>query len=240
MAEDLRYLAAGLCTVAFLAAQAFQQVAYGYLLPAPRMPEDELGNHLRPVDRARALLVGGTILLLLVPYVTVSLRYGEVAPAVSLLGLVFGAAFVGFETAHRSLDYFLVGGKWAVRYFQASELEREQIQARYSLWGDISHAWYFPLLLAHFLASCCFLVVTASEAGKGAWYALAPVAFGLNALRLIGRLVGIFTGQKWLEALNGRLYFPAVLVINSLLALWFFYLAGPGADAGGGVVSPAR
>jgi hypothetical protein len=35
----------------------------------------------------------------------------------------------------------------------------------------------------------------------------------------------MFAGQKWLDALNNRLYFPAVLVINLLLSAWFFYLA---------------
>jgi hypothetical protein len=226
MAEpEIRYLAAGLCVLAFLAAQTFQQFAYGSRIPAPKGPADELQNYLLPVDRLRALLVGGTILLLLVPYAAVTLRYFEAAPVASLLGLIFGAGFVGLETVHRGIDYFVVGQKWARQHRDASEAERAAILRRYSLWGEVTHGWYFPLLLAHLLASCCYLAVTETDIAKVTWHALAPVAFALNALRLTGRLAGTYGGVARLEALSGKLYYPAVLVINALLAAWFFCLA---------------
>ena len=57
------------------------------------------------------------------------------------------------------------------------------------------------------------------------WYRLATLAFVLNALRLLGRLLSTFAGQAWLSGLNDRFYFPAVLVINAMLALWFVRLA---------------
>jgi hypothetical protein len=38
-------------------------------------------------------------------------------------------------------------------------------------------------------------------------------------------MLSSFAGQHWLDGFNGKLYFPAVFVINSLLALWFFYFA---------------
>jgi hypothetical protein len=171
------------------------------------------------------LLVGGTILLLLVPYVVIALRNFEAAPVVSLLGLIFGAGFVGFEITHRGVEFVLVGTNWARQYARAAEAQRESILRRLAIWNELTQAWYFPLLLAHLLASCCFLAATWTESGKGVWHALAPAAFALNAVRLFGRLVGMVAGVSWLNTLNGRLYFPSVLVINTLLALWFFYLA---------------
>jgi hypothetical protein len=232
MTEELRYQVAGLCVLAFLAAQVFQEVAYRFLIPAAQKPEEELANYLRPADRLRAILVGGSILLLVVPYITIALRYRAQAPVASVLGLVFGLAFVGCEIAHRSLEFFLVGDRWASRLSQASDSERATILDRFAAWGDISRAWYFPLLLAHFLASCCFLAAMSAEGESLRWQALGPAAFALNAIRLVGRLASMFAGQKWLDALNHRLYFPAVVVINALLASWFFALARHVAQAG--------
>jgi hypothetical protein len=223
--QEARYAAAGVCVVAFLAAQTFQHLAYWLWIPAIKHPQDELRSYLLRVDRVRALLVGGTILLLLVPYVVVSLRYFETAPVASVLGLIFGAGFVACEIAHRGVEFVLVGTNWARRYVRAAEAEREPILRRYAVWNELTQAWYFPLLLAHLLASCSFLAATWTDLGKGVWHALAPAAFALNSLRLVGRMTGMFAEMSWLNALNNRLYFPSVLVINTLLATWFFYLA---------------
>src|SRR5271157_2251194 len=94
---ESRHIAAGLCILAFVCAQTFQELAYWLWIPAPHGLKDELQTYLLAVDQARALLVGGTILLLIVPYAVIALRYMKNAPMASLLGLIFGAAFIGFE-----------------------------------------------------------------------------------------------------------------------------------------------
>jgi hypothetical protein len=219
------YGAAALVIFLFLAAQAFQQLAFAYRISPAKDLTDNLRTYLLPVDQARALVVGGSILLLVVPYSVIALRYFAVAPIFSLLGLIFGLGFVGCELTHRSLDYFLVGTNWARQLDRSTGLARESLLQRFTLWNDITHAWYFPLLLSHLLASFCFLRVTWIEAGADFWSGLAPMAFGLNALRLLGRLLSMFAGQSWLNGLNARLYFPAVLLINLLLLAWFLHLA---------------
>lgn len=221
----IRYLVAGVCVMAFVVAQTYQHLAYKFLIPTPKTPDDELRNYLLPVERFRALQVGGTILLLLVPYTVIALHGLDAAPVVSVLGLIFGAGFVGLEVTHRSIDFFVVGGKWAGRLAHASESERELLLRNFALWSEVTRGWYFPLLLSHLLASCCFLAATWPGPGEHAWLSLAPVAFALNALRLAGRIAGMFAGVTWLGALNGRLYYPFVLVINWLLMGWFAYLA---------------
>jgi hypothetical protein len=70
----------------------------------------------------------GTIVVLIVPFVVITLRCFKVAPMVSVLGLVFGVAFIGFEVSHRSMDFFVVGERWANQFAQAnSSAEREAI-----------------------------------------------------------------------------------------------------------------
>jgi hypothetical protein len=83
---------------------------------------------------------------------------------------------------------------------------RGLILERFTVWTDIAHASYFPLMLSFFLASCCFAVATWSDRKRGGWYYLAPIAYSINALRLLGRMLSNFLGQHWLDGLNDRLY----------------------------------
>jgi hypothetical protein len=220
------YVLGGICIALFIAAQTFQQSAYRFWIPISQGPQDDLLTYLLPIDRARAILIMSTIVMLTVPFVVIALRSFKAAPVASILGLVFGVAFIGFETSHRSLDFFVVGGKWADQFAHAgSSAEREAILQRFALWNEMVQGWYFPLMLSYLLSSCSFAVATWKDKGRGRWYYLAPIAFALNALRLLGRLLSNYAGLKWLDGFNGSLYFPAVVTIDTLLVVWFFFLA---------------
>ena len=221
--DQRRLRVAGLCVLAFVLAQAFQELAYDFWIPAAQSPREQLLNYLLPIDQARALLIFGSILLLLVPFAVIALRYVKTAPVVSILGLWFGAAFVGLEIVHRSVDFFVIGMKWVPQFQQAAPAEQDVILHRYAMWNEMIQGWFFPLMLSYLLASCCFAFVTAKE--RQGWYWLAPIAYSLNALRLLGRMLSTFAGQAWLSDLNDKLYFPVVFVINVLLVLWFYSLA---------------
>jgi hypothetical protein len=220
------YIAAGLSLAAFIVAQSFQELAYRLWIPAARNPQEELLLYLLPVDQARALAIMGTIVLLLVPFAVIALRYRQTAPLASTLGLIFGVAFVGFETIHRSMDFFVVGHIWAHQFAQAaSGPERDAILLRYAHWNGILKGWFFPQLLSYLLASCAFAVATWQDVRRARWYYLAPIAYALNALRLLGRMLSNYAGLAWLNGLNENLYFPTVFTINLLLVIWFFHLA---------------
>ena len=221
-----RYILSGLCILLFILAQTFQEIAYRFWIPAAHNPQDELLVYLLPIDKVRSILIMSTIVLLIVPFVVVALRYFKVAPLASILGVIFGAAFIGFELSHRSVDFFVIGGKWASQFSGASStVEREAILQRFALWNEMVRGWYFPLMLSFLLASCSFAVATWKDTIRGGWYHLAPIAYVLNALRLLGRIMSTFAGQSWLNGFNDKLYFPAVLLINTLLLIWFVVLA---------------
>jgi hypothetical protein len=219
-----KYLIAGLCILAFILAQTFQAFAYWFWLPASSGPQDDLLTYQLPVDQVRSLVVMSTIALLIVPYVIIAIRFYKTTPVLSVVGLIFGTAFIGFEVSVRSLDFFVVGQTWA-HQFQLSMLGvgRDALLHRFALWNEIEHGWYFPLMMAHLLASAAFAAASLEDSGP--WHRLATLAFLFNALRLLGRLLSTFAGQTWLAGLNDRFYFPAVLVINALLMFWLFRLA---------------
>lgn len=217
------YRVAGFCVLLFLFAQVFQALCHWLWLPdAQTLPQDLLQRTL-VLDRVRSLLIMGGIVALLLPYVTIALARFHKAPAVSVLGVIFGTLFVAAELFHRSLDFFVISMRWAADY-QASDLSRDLILQRYGLWNQMVQGWYFPLMLAHLLASICFLVATWEKAGR--WWWLAPAAFALNATRLLGRILSTFAGQGWLTSFNDMpVYFTLVAIINAMLAAWFFWSA---------------
>jgi hypothetical protein len=111
--EQRRYQFAGFCTLFFIVAQAFQELATRFWIPAAHGPEQELLTYLLPMDRARALLILFSILLLVMPYITIAMRYWLATPIAAVSGLIAGISFIGFEFTARSIDFFVVGQSWA-------------------------------------------------------------------------------------------------------------------------------
>lgn len=219
-----RYQNSAIALFCFVAAQAFQTIALDRWIPTPHSAQESLALYLSPINELRAVLVGAAILGLVLPYLVIALRYVAKDPIFSILGFLFALGFVGAETAHRSIDFFLVGECWAREFGGSSSIERSVLLEHFALWNDITRAWYFPLLLSHLISSFCFLRVTWTDWGRRGWFRLAPVAFFLNALRLLGRLLSMFAGQAWLNGLNNDLYFPVVFTVDALLIVWFLNL----------------
>ena len=219
-----RYFAAAICITLFIGAQSFQELAYRFWIPPSQSAKDDLLAHLLIIDRVRAIVVLGTIVLLIVPFVAIALRYFKAAPVSSVLGLLASTSFIGFEVLHRSID-FIVGAKWANQFAErASAAEQEEILGRFGVWTDVGRGLYFPLLLSFLFASCLFALVTWNDTRLGRWYYLGPIAYGLNALRLLGRLLSTYAGAVWLNGFNDKFYFPSIIIINVLLATWFSVL----------------
>jgi hypothetical protein len=217
------YLLAALCVLVFILAQTFQELSFRFWIPASKTLQDDLLTHLLTADQVRALAVMGSILLLALPFTVVALRYREIAPIASTLGLIFAAAFIGFEISDRSIDFFVIGRHWAHQFQDAAGPERETLLRRFALWNEIVEGWYFPLMLSYLLSSCLFAFAVFKD--KDSWRGVATIAFSLNALRLLGRILSTFAGQTWLAGLNDSFYFPAVATINLLLFAWFLHLA---------------
>ncbi|WP_035358490.1 hypothetical protein [Edaphobacter aggregans] len=230
--EQRRYQFAGSCILFFIAAQTFQELATRFWIPDAHGPEHELLIYLLPMDRARALLILSSILLLVIPYIAIAMRYWSATPIAALTGLIAGISFIGFEFTARSMDFFVVGQRWANSFrTSGSPVEKAMIVHRYLLWSDMARGIYFEIMLSFLLASCAFLYATLQDQDR--WSRLASLAFAINILRLLGRISSTFAGQTWLDALNNSAYFPIVFVINCLLAAWFFHLANS-------PLSPAR
>jgi len=226
MNKRTTYIFGGACLCFFLASQAFQELAYRFWVPVSHGPQDDLLIYRLAIDQVRTAWIAAGILCLSIPFVVITLKCFRAAPLTSVLGLIFGMGFVFFEISFRSLDFLVVGQTWALQLAQASsELERAAILQHFALWNQIVKGWYFPLMLSYLLCSISFAYAIWRARSQKSWEWLAPLAFVLNALRLMGRILSSFAGQRWLDGFNDSLYFPAVFTIVTLLAIWFFLLA---------------
>lgn len=218
------YRLAALCVLLFVAAQVFQEVALLLWIPAAQGPEPQLLAYLSTIDRVRAVSILYSIVLLLVAYAVIAVRYWSRLPVVAMLGFSGMLGFVGFELLHRSIDYFVVGRDWAVMLQATTDTEaRDDILRRYALWSGFARGLYFPLMLSYFASSIAFCYATMGD--KGTWARIALFAFALNALRLLARMASTYGGVTWLDPINDTLYFPFVFVINGLIAAWLLHLA---------------
>jgi hypothetical protein len=221
--RHLRLAGFGLCV--FLATQVYQALCFILWLPEAQSAAADLTARLGWLDRTRALAVLAGILALTVTYVVLAMERFAKAPLASALALVFTLFFIVLELAHRGIDFVLVSQRWASAFAAATgPAERDLILGRHALWESVTGAIYLPLMLSGLLAWSCFAIATWHGEGRWAW--LAPLAFSLNALRTLGRLLGSYTDVPGMGVFNSLpMYVVPVLTINGMLATWLFWRA---------------
>jgi len=209
------FAVAAVCAGFYLAAQTLQHVLRLTVLPPPATPEAEALMRMLPAETLRAVVLLLSFFALIPIYVAVALDRFRAAPGAAVCGAIFGTMFVLLEISYRTIDLFVVSGVWA----HAGEL------GRLSLWDQAVNGWYLILLLSYFLSSVCFALAFRRDATR--WDLLAFFSFTLNALPVLGRILGGYAGVGWLATLSGPLYFPAVVVVMTLLVVWLVGRARP-------------
>ncbi len=217
-ARHFRVAAACLCL--FVAVQIFQALCFIFWFPETQAAAEDYAVRIGWLDRTRALAVLFGIAGLAVTYAVFALDRFSKAPLASLLAFTFCMFFVVFEFLHRGVDFVMVSQQWANAYAAEPAL-RGFLAERHEFWGSFTSAIYFPLMLSGLIAWTCFAIAT-WKAGPG-WMRLASIAFTINALRTLGRLLGNYTGVAWFDCLD-RFALDLILVflINGLLVAWLF------------------
>lgn len=219
-ARHFRLAGAGLCI--FMVAQVFQALCFIFWFPETQAAAEDFAVRAGWLDKTRALAVLFSIMALAVTYAVFALDRFAKAPLASLLAFTFTMFFIVFELLHRGLDFVMVSQQWAGAFASATDPSvRDNLAQRHEFWGSFTGAIYFPLMLSGLVAWICFAIAT-WNAGSG-WLRLASIAFTLNALRTLGRLLGNYTGGDWFDFLDSfTLYLVLVFLINGMLAVWLF------------------
>jgi hypothetical protein len=138
------------------------------------------------------------------------------------------AAFLGFfvfcllEVQLRSVELFYVYLELPSRYkAAASAADRALALQAQSTFDAVQHALYFPLGLSWMVGS---ILVCAGLSTKGP-DRLAQWAFGLNALRLLLRMLDSYVLGLRFDALYSALYLPLVFLTFVPIAAWLLLRA---------------
>lgn len=200
---------AAVIAVAYIAIQVVQFVVM-WRMPAAGDAVGELLQGRQPLNLARSAL-------LLLSFFGLTYMYLVVCAAnVANNALLSVAAFVGFllfcfcEIGLRSVELYYVQLRLPEMYQAATgNADRERVLAAVAGFQSVQYALYFPLLLGQALAS---LALSLSFAGRGRNAAIISFALGLNGVRLMIRLGGMYLNVSLLDRLSNNPVLYLILV----------------------------
>jgi hypothetical protein len=201
--------------IAYITIQSFQWFVFSQT-PALKDPAQSLLQGSSPLNVARATL------MLLSFFGLAYLFLVACAIAFRRKPLVAVAAFLGFfvfcmlEVQLRSVELFYIYLELPSRYEAAFVAERARLLAVPSAFQAVQHALYFPLGLSWVLGS----VLLCLSLGGGRFDWLARFAFGLNAARLLLRMLDVYVVGPRFDALYADLYLPLVYLTFGPVAAW--------------------
>lgn len=209
-------VAAAVVALAYVAIQTFQWYAFAHL-PEVRAPAAQLLQGPVPLNLARAvamwLAFPGLIYLFLVTCGVVARR----APACGVAALLAFFAFCLIEIQLRSVELFYVFLQLPAQYeAAATALDQARVLQAKAAFEAVQYALYFPLGLSWLVGSV--LVCVGLRGARIDW--LARAAFGLNALRLLLRMVDAYLLGSRFDALYDVLYLPLVVLTFVPVAVW--------------------
>ncbi|WP_394834404.1 hypothetical protein LVJ94_48685 [Pendulispora rubella] len=217
-----------MCAVLVVAAQLFQHVAIWFFIPPESSPRVALEIRNMPIDRVRAVVIMFSILAMLGVYMATAFERAKRAPGAALVGFAAALLFGAFDLGYRSIDFFFVTQRWAAEY-QSTQVESVKLLLieRVATWDQIVSAIYFPLILATLVANASFTLAMRTERGRFARLAFA--AWIIDTVRRFVRVLG-FAGIDALQPINDAIFFPSVVMIYSLLAVWLWKRGSVGGD----------
>lgn len=210
--------AAAIVALAYIAIQSFQWVVFAQL-PETSDAAASLLQGPHPLNLARAVTMlfsfVGLAYLFLVSCGIVARRHPATAVAAGLGFLVFCV----MELQLRAIELFHVFLSLPKQYLAAtSATQQAQLLHDAAQFQAIQHALYFPLGLSWLLASV--LVCVGVRGSRYDW--LARWAFGLNAVRLLLRMLDVYVLGPHFDALYSTLYLPLVWLSFVPLAIWLW------------------
>lgn len=210
-------LIAAIIAFAYIFIQSFQFYVFT-VLPPTNSPTDEFlqGSLSINLWRATLLLLSfwGLMYVFLVVCVQ-NLKRNFTASVFAFLGFFI---FCLLEVCLRSIELFYLQIQLPAVYQQTvSAAEQKVITDLVANFQSVQLALYFPLMLSQMIAS---VVLAATFERNVRLNYLIIFAFALNGLRLLARILGMFSHINWFDSFSNSLYLPFVFVIFGFIGIW--------------------
>lgn len=221
--RNTRVVAAIFC-IAYILIQSFQQYVFS-LMPGKTSMTEELLLGSMNIHLWRSFLLLISFFLLVFVFNAVVLYCYNKFKFFSIIALIGFLIFCCLEIGLRSVELFYVQIELPRNYSNAATSTiKLTVIDNYNVFRSVQAALYFPLMLSQAVSS---LLVAIIFPVRSKINLMIKVAFILNAVRLAGRLLGMYAGIHWLDNLSGTLYLPFVIIIYGLMAGWFLFAKDP-------------
>ncbi len=211
------FTVAALCAIVY----ALITVLNGWLharAPKPSSFEETVALRENRWIVIRSWVVLLSMFFVLVAFGGIAARLFAKSPALAGLGFCFSFIFVFTEMLFRSVGIFAVRRVWMAQYAQETDDNaKTALRVLIASFNSIVGALYFVLMSSFMLGSLLFGIAAWSET---LFDKLASVALFLNTFRLFLRLLEMHGNQKWLAALNHRVYVPIVTMVYLIIGVW--------------------
>ena len=138
--------------------------------------------------------------------------------AIAIAGGVFFLIFIFVELLYRSVELLTVVGVWVPTLLAETDPTRRLLlETRITAFDQAVHALYYVLLGSQLLGSLLF---AAAVRGRSRWELAVAVMFGVNAGRLLLRMLEGYAGITALQPVNAALYTPLVTTFFLIVAAW--------------------
>lgn len=214
--------AAAVIALAYVAIQSFQWYVFAQLPEATDAVQSLLqGPH--PLNLARAVTMLFSFLGLAYLFLVCCSLVRRHHPAVATIAGLGFFVFCLMELQLRSVELFHVYLALPAQYEAGDAAAKAMALHDKALLEGIQGALYFPLGLSWLAASA----VICLGLRDGRWDWLARWAFGLNAVRLLLRMIDVYVLGPHFDALYSTLYLPLVYLSFVPLAVWLWKHADP-------------
>jgi hypothetical protein len=198
-------------------------------LPVAATAAERAALRVDPLNRTRLWLVFLSFFLLPVFVSAVVANVREERRPLASAGGVFFLIFILVELLYRSVELFAVVGTWVPTLLsEADPMRRLVLDAQITAFDQSVRAWYFVLMGCQLLGS---LVLAAAVFERSAWNVLVAGMFGVNAARLLLRLLENYAGMTWLQPANTTIYTPAVSLFFLSVGSWLWRAGSPASRA---------
>lgn len=210
-------LVAAAVAFAYILIQSFQSYVL-WILPQANSPAEAFLQGSLSINLWRSTLLLLSFWGLLYLFLVLSLENLKRNYAATIFAFLGFFIFCLLEMCLRSVELFYLQIQLPAVYGHAASLdEQKAIMDFVARFESVQRALYFPLMFSQMIGSA-LLSTTFSREQRMNY--LIVFALGLNALRLIARICGMFLHVSWLDAVSNQLYLPFVYVIFGSIGIW--------------------
>lgn len=210
---------AAFIAIAYILVQSFQWYVFAQFPAAANVQEEMMQGH-HPLHITRSWLMLISMFAMLILNMTVCYIASKINLFWSVVAMAGYFTFYLLEISLRSVELFYTQLYLPQQALNAAPGTLQNILDKFSTFGNIQHALYFPLIFSTTICYFSLFFIFRPKVHRIIWLVMLA-----NILRSGWRLGADFLNIGWLQgSLYNTLYLPMVVLLFGLTAIWLLRL----------------